>query len=271
MKRTFILFAVLMALPLISAATEINVRTLPNYDVSIFVLDPTQVYYLLDSFHLTADGNGLVSAVYEGTEEKVKINVKVFQDDTTLILEKFDSFDTGFPLYLQVIPDDVLRDYKKLDDEKAAAEAAAAEAAAQAEAAAAAAAIEETETAPEEPASQGLSGSSIFNGEGGFPKSVYFIIGGAVLIIIVIFILKNRISAVSGLLSIPRTDKRKDLNFSETNGSLGKKNREIEKAERKIKEVQMEINRLKNQDKIEAAERKIEQDRIELKKLREGG
>ena len=96
--------------------TDINVRTLSGHKVSILILNNGGNYYLYDSFHKTSDSYGVVTAKFTGDQKSVKISVKVVRGNDTIINEKFeDAFTTGSPLYLQVIPGNVSRDYRELD------------------------------------------------------------------------------------------------------------------------------------------------------------
>ena len=119
-----LIFAALLVFPLVSADLQINIKTLADHKVSVFVLANIDAYSLLESYHGLADGTGMYSTNYVGDAEEIKINVKITKDGETVILHKFENtFKNGDPLYLQVIPEDISDNYKKTEDEKAVIEA----------------------------------------------------------------------------------------------------------------------------------------------------
>src|SRR3989344_6321185 len=107
-----------------AATTEINIQTISSYKVSVFVLAPTGVYSLINSYHVRADTMGYATIPHTSAEDKVNIKVKISKPDgTSLITEDFNDITTGSPLYFRVIPGDISTNYKAEEDAAKAAEA----------------------------------------------------------------------------------------------------------------------------------------------------
>jgi len=269
----------LSAFSFVSAVdTEINIRTRPDYKVSIFVLDPGKTYLLLDSFHINSGGEGEVSVIYSGDEDEVKINVKVVGGVSTNLLEKFGIFETGEALYLQVIPGDISDNYKADDEEEEEAAATANESA-----------NEDSQEGTDDGSSDGendednedvvddetvsvgssgITGWAIFGG-GEVPRTVYFIIGLVLVGVVMAIIVFKGV--------VPRLRKDPAYNYKPVKSGMEEHSPKKEKveeellaAERKIQEARATINRLQNQDKIADAEKKLKADQEALEKLKRG-
>ena len=254
--------ALVLIVPFALATTEINVKTLPEHKVSIFVLEPAEVYTLLESYHVVSDSSGIVTVSYSENINKVNIKVKVTKDGQEVLLHDFEDMDTGGSLYLQVIPGSVLENYREVEEKEAQ------DAAAQAEAAAAEAAILENqaEQTDEAPAGgdAGVTGFAVSDVVPKFSNMTYFIVGGIILaLVVVVFVLKS-----GALSSIVKKDPAFD--YKKVNPERGEMDKELENAERRIREAETEIAKLRNKDKIALAEKKLEADRADLDKLRSG-
>src|SRR3989344_8395356 len=101
----------LLAINFVVAETVINVRTLPEHKVSIFIRAPDELP-LVDSKHLNSGPTGEVSYSFTGSLNEIEISIKITKDAETIMLEELGTFATGSPLYLQVKPGEVLKDYK---------------------------------------------------------------------------------------------------------------------------------------------------------------
>jgi len=108
----------LLILPVAIAATEINIKTLPNHKMNIFVQRATPPLSILDdgSFLGVESGStGETSISFLGPENEARINIKVTKNGKEIIHEIFEDMPLGSPLYLQVIPGDVSDNYNELD------------------------------------------------------------------------------------------------------------------------------------------------------------
>src|SRR3989338_6251907 len=104
-KLIFCLIVAVFILELASAvSTEINVRTLANHKVYIYILEPDQVFKQLgDSYNQDSGGNGEVSYTYDslGTN-KIDILVNVKKDNVKVFSQRFEDYETGKPIYIRM-------------------------------------------------------------------------------------------------------------------------------------------------------------------------
>ena len=272
-----IFLALVFVLPFASAIdTQINVKTLPEHKVSIFVLDPGETYKLLDSYHINSDTSGIVSAKYSGIESEIKVNVKITKDGKTVIFEKFeDEFRAGESLYLKVIPGNISTNY--IEDDKAK-EAENNETGnttqntqpTQPTINATNSTQDDNETTTSSSTSSkksGISGSAVFSEIKKYTK-VYYILGIVLIVGVVIFFILR--SGVIGKMASGFGNNKLSSNYDYEPIKYNFKDTEVENLENKMKSIQAEINRIKNQKKIQEAEKKLEEDRRRLEKLKKG-
>ena len=110
MKRNifFVIFwMALFVFPLISAVdTKITVQTLPEHDVDVSVLKPTEGYSLIESFHKKSDSNGTVSITFSTTESEFYARIWLKKDNVIIEYKKFEEgYPAGTPLNLEVYPE----------------------------------------------------------------------------------------------------------------------------------------------------------------------
>lgn len=259
---SFLLFVLLFSV--VSADTKINVKTLSNHDLSIYILDANKVYSSLDSFHKKSDGNGYISVTYTGTQNIFDIQVQVYDSDgkTNLVWERFKAHPNGKEAFFQLLPGNISSDYKALEDAAAAV-------------AAEAAALEASKKAEEERKAALDNTSSISNSTGNssrkfglnafavldsLKKVLYTLLGVLVLAVVVFLVVKY---------GIPLAKKKLALSANSTKDS-SPNDRKLKATEEKLKDALIEINKLKNQDKIREAERKIEEEKKRLELLKKG-
>ena len=261
-KLIFGLVVLILLVQITSALdTEIKIKTLPDHKVMISTLKPGEVYSLIKSFHENSGASGEVSVVLSSAVDNFDISVWVKQDNQVIISEKFENqYPSGTPVVLELYPEWYtkpggetenvsLEENTTTSSENTAI-------------------INETETnIKEESENSEIVGFVIF-GEQGFlsNKTIYYIIG--IIALLIGFLLIRKIKKKS---KFPKEIKIRKLSevFSEKNNN-NNDNKTIEDAERKIKEAQEEIRRIKNDDKIKEAEKKLLEDQKELKRLREG-
>ncbi len=268
MKGIALVFAVLLVLPVvIGLDTEINVKTLPEHKVSIFVLDPAQVYSVLESYHIQSDSNGFVSTTYSGDKTLLKINVEISKGDENVMFERFeDGFDAGKPVYLQVIPGNVLRDYTTIEvNDTEGLNETVEEVPVEPEVQTTDAVVESEENLEETNPGEStvVTGSAISGVESKiFSNMTYFIIAGVVLVVAVLLII---LKMGSGLMRKDSAYKYKSIVPGFHGDRISDAERELEKAR---KEIQILKKREGNIRKIAEMEMKVERDREELERLR---
>jgi len=264
MRSKLILFLVLGVF-LISYAsavtTDINVKTLKNVKVSIFILDPAQVYYLLNSSHIQSGEGGEVSVGYSGEEKEVNVRVQITENGKQIMLEKFEKVKTGEPVNIRMFVGDVTINQNEENETIAVVNQTSAD-------------LNTTNTtvlsagtSSNETQNLGISGSVIAEESNFFAKWRYYLVGGVILVIVIGFLVSkffmNR-SMQPAVYSV-----RKPV-MGGVSVNSRKLEEQLNESQKKIAELQKEVVTLKNKEKIQAAERKIEEDKKELERLRKG-
>ena len=247
---------ILVVMPFVLAMdTSINIRTLPDHKVSVFVMNegnPT----ILNSYHVNS-GAGEVLVTHTGSEDVIDIRVKVTKDGANVLNELFEGHDAGFPAYFQLIPGDISEDYKADDEAKAKAN----ESAVQEEETQNVSTNKTLEVAEEPINNTGVTGLAVSDNAGiEIPKITYFIIGGIVLALVIVLV----IFKMGGFSTL---SKQGDNAYNYKPIKPADLDREIIAAERKIKEAKAELSKYQNKGKIEALKRHIEEKQEELHKL----
>ena len=113
----FVCLALVLFVPVVLAIdTQINVRTLPDHKVSIFVQNPTPPISTLESFYANSGSQGMVSVSYSGSyKDSATLNIKVTKDGKEVMHEIFEDTDLGQPIYIQLKPGEISKDYRELD------------------------------------------------------------------------------------------------------------------------------------------------------------
>ena len=272
-RDVFIFFGLLFILPLVSAVdTQINVKTLANHKVSIFVIAPEDTYRLLESFHINADATGMVSVKYSGIDTEIKVNVKITKDGKTVIFEKFpDEFRAGENLYLKVIPGDVSTNYMEEEKANEAEEVENNETLNKTEqqnvsvTPLAEEKKEEKTTNSSSSKKLGISGSAILGEIKKYTK-IYYIVGIILIAGVIVFFIWR--SGVIGKIGDKFNSDSSSYDYDPIKYNF--KDKEIDTLEKKMKTMQSEINRIKNQKRITEAEKKLEEDRKSLDRLKKG-
>ncbi len=284
-KKIIFFMAFLLAISLVSAVnTEIKVKTLPAHKVSIFILASDEVYNLLESFHKTSDIYGDVSVTYSSEIDSFDVRVIVkTKEGEKLFNEKFDGYNAGELISIRIDNEEITREYKPVEDvnesvgnETGGGENATSEG------------EEDVVGTSESIIEEGSSDSGAITGEvvsdnGGVSKIIYVVMLVIVVLIFVLFLLgrkmvSNRKMAKYGSSGdISDTVKTgvgvlKPLNKADESRGLKQLNKSegIDRLEAKIKDMEREINKLRNQEKILEVQKKLEEDRQELERLQRG-
>ena len=272
-RKIFVtLFLAVILLSLVSADTEIKVKTLPNHKVSIFVLDAEEVFSSLDSFHIESGNEGIAVGVYKGTTKEINIMVKVTKNGEKVFSEKFDGYKTGTPIYIRVDNEEINGRYSEE--------------------------IKETlnETVPQENSTeintteeivekvdnqtQPITGEVISDTKSsGLSPIIYFTIAGFFIVILVVVLLLKfssfgKVSSDLGSKGVPHNafSKSSPSNPSSPESPANvipeSKESEMLRLERQLEEAQRELRLLKNKESIRIVEEKLKQDQTELQRLR---
>lgn len=236
--------------------TKIKVTTYANHDISIDFLTASPMK-LIKTMKMSS-GTGETSFVYSSAESKFNMNVFVLNQGQKIINARFDDNAAGEPIHLILFPTNktIIKDLPEEIPNI----------------------INETNNTQVElslnqsqnnsledkdklsltgSATEGTS-SSVLSG-----KSIYYI-GAIVLlaIIVIVFISIKKKSA-------PKELKVRKLSELKSESPKAYK-KEAEQAEKKVEEMQKELNRYKNQDKIKQIEARISQEQEEVRRLRRG-
>jgi hypothetical protein len=283
-KLLFVALILLLLPTAIAVTTEINVKTLPRHKVFISIMDSSQTQYLkvLDA---VSDSKGLATVKFDDASINIfKIALKVKSGEVVVLdLKKFsEGYNAGQTVDIEYFPEGYIDPFAETcdsdhlslcEDEDSCTGADGhwyddvcnVEPIPEPEPEVIA---EETEESADEAP---ITGRSIGDDTKSLLLSndMYWYVGiGLFAVIILLFVirtaLKHRGSAIpSGGIKIkPKTPE--DPKSKSASSQL------IEDAERKIKEAQGEINKIKNKEKIEAARKRIQKEQDDLKKLEEG-
>ena len=294
----FLLAFLLMIPTVIATSTEINVKTLPDHNVFVSIMDTSQTQYLkvLDA---KSDSKGKATVVFEDeTTSFFKIALRVKKGDNAILaLKKFDQgYNAGQTINIQYFPEGYLDPFAEECDSEHfdlckdegnctnaighwynntcnAESSPEPETEPTPEELVEKTAEETTEETTADTPTTGLSISenakSIF-----LSNKMYWYAGiGLFVAIVLLFVIRTVMRRrtpipTGGTIKIKSavTGKPGSEHFRTQSAS----NKLIEDAERKLKEAQAEINRLKNKEKIVAAKKRIQKEQEALKKLEEG-
>ena len=266
MKREIflVLLAFLFITPLISSTeTNITIKTIPSHKIYLTVLDSsTEDFSAIDRIFGTSDSYGDSLFIYDSEESSFDLAVLIKNGDDTISYEKFrEEFPAGEDVYLEVAPDgfEFIETPEKEEPEIV-------------ENSTLLNSTSETNTT-EKSKESGITGLTLFGEEGILSSKVFYYVAAALFLFIVLFtsgfVIAKRIRNRE---TVPREIRIRKLS------ELRKSDEDIiEEAEKKIKEAQEEIGRIKNKGKMSDKDRKIEEakkklieDEKRLMRLREG-
>lgn len=271
-KLLFCFLFVLLAATVVSAATEINVKTLPNHKIKVYVQRANPPVSILEggSLSATADAKGLATLTFPGGQDEARINAKVTFDGEEIVHKIFEEVEMGKPIYLHLLSgEEASLGFEPFEqdcgsehlgscttesdctgaegfwyDSNCNAEAKVIEA--------------EVEEVPEE-SEASITGFAILDTIKENTKTViYYAVGAIAVLAMLIFVFKMRKRAPGAKLTSSKGD------------DDGHDSALIADLESKIKEAQKELNMIKNESKVKAAEAKLKKDQEELEKLRRG-
>lgn len=248
-----VLFMFLFVMPMMSAIdTEIKIKTLPFHEVQVAVAKPNSVSFeSWGNFKNYSDQYGDVSFVFSSDKDSFDLIIYIKKDNEKIMPRKFlEGFIAGDSIYLEIAPSRFTFIETPSDE-----------------------IVEEvnvSENMTQEGEDSQLTGSAIF-GEDGLLSGgkIYWIIGGLLLLVAAFFIFK----IIRKKIKFPKVSKEiKIKKLSELEAEKKEKVSDdrsiIEDAEKKIKEAQEDIRKLRSDDKIKEAKKKIIEDEKELMRLR---
>jgi hypothetical protein len=261
-KRLVLVFILgICLISLVSAESQIIIKTDGTYRVTINILKTGETYQLLDAFHQDTDKNGEAIFSFTPTTGEVNVLVRLKLYDVQFFEDEFGPFSVKDPIVID------LRTENKT--EEIVNETPVNETVANNESAT----LEENQTQK-----SSITGMFIFlNNDGTLNKNLLYIGGGVILVIVIILLIwffsrKKKLN-YGDERSVPEVRVRKFSEWQEEAKRTESRDENlgaIEEAERKIREAQAEINKLKNEEKIKSMKKKIAEDEQELLKLRRG-
>ncbi|MCK5043510.1 hypothetical protein KAR52_00730 [Candidatus Pacearchaeota archaeon] len=256
-----VLFMFLFAIPMMSAIdTEIKIKTMPFHEVQVSVSKPmSQVFESWGNLKNHSDRYGDVSFVFSSDKYSFDLIVFIKKDNEKVMPpQKFlENFPAGEPIYFEIAPSGftlIETPSTEIIEEVN---------------------VTENVTIGGEGEDSQLTGSAIF-GEDGLLSGgkIYYITGGLLLLIAAFFIFK----IIRKKIKFPKSPKQpKEIKIKKLSELEAEKKEDvrddrkiIEDAEKKIKEAQEDIRKLRSEDKIKEAKKKIIEDEKELMRLRSG-
>ena len=275
-KLIFVLVTFLFLMQIVSAVdTEIKVKTLPNHEVQLTILESSASSLALESFKNNSDEYGDVSFIYSSDKSKFGLILFIKKDGTKIISKKYlESFVVGTPVYLELAPawfefiETPTANVSEFDNqtiENSTVEGNESEVLIESE----------SQEVSEEAGSQ-ITGAPIFGDNGFLTKKTISYTVGIIALLIGFFVIKT----MRKKLKVPKEVKVKKLNKAIKQKKEKPKTNEEKRfntneeiiidAEEKIKEAQEDIRKIKNEDKIKEAKKKIIEDQERLIRLRQG-
>ncbi|MBI2044480.1 hypothetical protein HYT23_00315 [Candidatus Pacearchaeota archaeon] len=247
--------------------TIVQIETYPNKKLEINFLKPSPLENLYTA-RVNSDALGKAEVKFSTTERTFDINAFVKDGTEVLVRYRFNENTPGENVLLKLYTDkqEIVKGIE-LASNTTANETVQNETEEQQNDTTVNESITEEET---ESQGSGLTGLATSDDVGVFSgNKLYYILGGAVLVIIIAFVIfkikkKNSWKGPGDFrvkkLSDPAGEKEKAANYSKA----------LAEAERKVEEAQREIRRMKNQDRITEMRKRIDKEQEELKKLERG-
>ena len=258
MKRAYLFGVfVLFLMSFVFADTPIVVKTYPNHDVNIFVLDSTTVYTSFESFlNKNSGDSGEVNVLSSVPNAVVDILLIVKKDGIVLYNKRFEDVSMSSEVNL-VIPEALIVEEPLVNVTVNETESVNST-------------IEENVTevvgtnvsSNESEQSASLTGNAISSFGGRYKNVAVFVVLGLIIIGGVSFMMIRKMRSPKKLppgYNIPTVIQKSASTKSPAS---------IEEIENRMADLQKELSKFRNKDKIDAAERKLEQDKKELERLK---
>jgi len=275
MKGAMIItLAILLLLPLASAATEITVKTEPARTVFITVLENTDTYTPINApTKYMSDVHGMTTHTYSNEKSgsfKVLVIVKFFEEQE--FREEFGPFSPGEKISIELLPDDYVDPFEEYDLDAEAAETAS-ETQEENSTEETNETSNETTSVEEETRNSAITGNIISSSETdeNFMKIAYYALGAIIIIALLVFV-------IGGVVI---RNKRKPPRFGMEPTKLTpqkpalpkptdtpRNDDELDRIEREIRSVEKEIEQIKRSRKLTEEEKILEEKRKILAQLK---
>ncbi len=262
MKNKFILLIALILVGFIcvnfasAADIPIKVKTFTFHEVIVTIAENTVEYNPITKVKGETDRNGEVVLTANTDKSEVKVYVQVRRNKETVVLKNFPDVKTSEPLEFTVYPDGYTpppeinwsnTDSNIVSENTTVENINNNETTNESVVNAVAVETEQTNlTDMETEGNTPITGEAINESSGGFPAFIYYIIIGIVVLIVVFFFMKK--GGVSVMKRDPAYDYRTD-SFPRSKLSQESLDAEIVSAEKKIKDAQHDIDKIKKEEK----------------------
>lgn len=278
MKRhLFILFLAIALLGSVYAIdTEIEIRTLPFHEVHLTVLEPTSGFSALENFKNISDTNGKTFFTYSPTDSSdFELMVLVKEGEEIIFRERFEEkYKAGVSVSLEAVPEGVTLETegnKTVETTNASLESNISLEDNATENLTANVSDNSTIVTEDEEGNwiSSIGLSILEKGKGIFSFNIlYYALGLAVIGGFAIVLRRKRFGSEDEPRGI-RIKKLSDLNAEREYGE--RKESDIREAEKRLRQAQADVNRLKNSSKIKDLEDKLRKQQEELERLKNGG
>jgi hypothetical protein len=267
----FLFLAVILLFPFVSAVdTPITVKTVANhvFSITLNVLDSDSLD-ALQTYINDTDSNGQMEVVFSSTVSKVTFSAIIRDRGSIVLTKRFGNYTLGSPIILDTMAVESTTPLVASSEVLST--------------------VNQTIIAN---SSQNLTNTTInssnslisgkpilntsnssislfFTKTGNFIKDqIIYILGTIILVILIFFIVRFFILKKDSFMRIPKSDLRPIKGFKATPQI---KDRDLANAERKIREAQEEIDRIRNKkQRMADAEKRYEESKRELDRLRRG-
>jgi hypothetical protein len=256
------IIALLLILPLASAATTIKLKTLPGHDVFISIWTEGLGSQVTSPKKYLSDINGEVTHVYEGSTSPFDVLVIVKAFDIQKYREEFGPYETGGVVQLpDLLPESYTPPVEEDDNSTG-------EESNEDNSTIANSTNEENNSSEENQEITGNGGFSFEFLSGDKAKTVYYVIGAifivAVVAVMVVYVLtrmKRSKPVQYGMEPVKLPEKPK-------HGSSGDKY--LDSIEREIDDVERQIEQYKKRNRLEEAQKRLEEKKRILEKIKRG-
>ncbi len=260
-REVFALFVFLILMHGISAVeTEIKIKTLPNHNVNVNVLNPSSgTFDLIKRFNKDSDEYGDVS--FELTTDKSKVNlvISIFQGESKVISDTYLNMPTNESIEIRIAPEwfEFIESPSENNKTEILFENASSEEIPENKTR-----NESTEIAKKEGESN-IAGLAVSGKREASSKSIIYVVAG-IIVLTGIMIGAPRLIRRARKIPEPKEIKVKKLSeVMREREEKGKKSNSLQEAEKRLKEAQEEVKRLR----IEELKNRINEEKRELKKL----
>ncbi len=275
-KQLLIFAMIFLMAGMVSATpTVVNIKTVPDKTVFVNYIQPKTIdFQLMESFDGKSDFFGKFSAVYDvPREDIVDILIIIKDGSNTMFKEEFEGVEVGDTLEVEYFPEGYVDPFDGFDPESADVKEVQEEELDSVESnnsivsnksiVEESVLLEKEEVKNDSIEEAKITGNSVFSNislSEDVKKIVWYSIIGLLAFGIVLFVSLKMMRA-------PKSSYTKNVS---NNSYAEDYQKEINEAEKRIKEAQEGLNKLRNQSKIIEAEKKLEQDRIRLERLKNG-